>query len=65
MVSTMINGSGAGTPLTSSVKEVAPQQRAQLAEVNGSWKDGTTTWSTELLVTANKGDSLKNQISWR
>ncbi len=65
MVSTMINGSGAGTPLTSSAKEVAPQQRAQLAEVSGSWKDGTTAWSTELLVTANKGDTLKNQISWR
>jgi hypothetical protein len=65
MVSTQVNGAAAGTPLTSSVKEVAPQQRAQLAEVSGSWKDGTTAWSTELLVTANKGDTLKNQISWR
>jgi hypothetical protein len=44
---------------------VAPQQRAQLGEVSGSWKDGTTSWSVELLVTANKGDSLKNQITWR
>ena len=31
----------------------------------GSWKDGTTSWSAEVLVTANKGDSLKNTISWR
>jgi hypothetical protein len=33
--------------------------------VTGSWKDGTTSWSAEVMVTANKGDSLKNTISWK
>jgi hypothetical protein len=63
--STVVNGTGSGAPISAATKEVAPQQRAQLGEVSGSWKDGTTTWSAELLVTANKGDSLKNQITWR
>jgi hypothetical protein len=64
-VNTVVNGSGAGAPATAKVREVQPQQRAELGEVTGSWKDGTTSWSTEVLVTANKGDSLKNTISWR
>ena len=64
-LSTVVNGTGSGTPVSAATREVAPQQRAQLGEVSGSWKDGTTSWSAELLVTANKGDSLKNQIAWR
>lgn len=64
-VSTVVNGTGSGAPVSAGTREVAPQQRAQLGEVSGSWKDGTTSWSAEVLVTANKGDSLKNQITWR
>jgi hypothetical protein len=64
-LNTTVNGTGSGTPVSAATKEVAPQQRAPLGEVTGSWKDGTTSWSAEVLVTANKGDSLKNQISWR
>jgi hypothetical protein len=64
-VSTVVNGTGSGAPVAAATREVAPQQRAQLGEASGSWKDGTTSWSTEVLVTANKGDSLKNQITWR
>ena len=64
-VNTMVNGSGASAPTAARVREVQPQQRAELGEVSGSWRDGTTSWSTEVLVTANKGDSLKNTIAWR
>jgi hypothetical protein len=64
-VTTTVNGTGSGAPVASKVRDVEPQQRALLGEVSGSWLDGTTAWSTEVLVTANKGDSLKNQISWR
>jgi hypothetical protein len=64
-LNTLVNGTGAGAPVSAAAKEVAPQQRGSLGEVSGSWKDGTTSWSAELLVTANKGDSLKNQITWR
>ena len=62
---TTVNGTGSGGPMASAAKEVAPQQRALLGQVAGSWKEGTTSWSAEVLVTANKGDSLKNTLTWR
>lgn len=62
---TNVNGAPSGAPVTPRVREIAPQQRADLGEVTGSWQDGTTSWSAEVMVTANKGDSLKNTISWR
>src|SRR6185295_3159288 len=64
-VNTSVNGAGAGSQVPSAVKEVATQQRAQIGEISGSWREGTTSWSAEVLITANKGDSLKNQITWR
>jgi hypothetical protein len=44
---------------------VAPQQRALLGQTSGSWQDGTTAWSADVLITANKGDSLQSTIIWR
>jgi len=64
-VNTVVNGAAASAPATARVREVQPQQRAELGEVTGSWREGTTSWSAEVLVTANKGDSLKNTINWR
>ena len=64
-VNTSVNGAGGGAQVPPAAKEVAPQQRTQIGEISGSWKDGTSSWSAEVLITANKGDSLKNQITWR
>jgi hypothetical protein len=64
-VTTALNGAGSGGPVAAAVKEVAPQQRIALGQTTGSWKDGTSSWSAEVLVTANKGDSLKNTLTWR
>ena len=52
-------------PAAAACARCQPQQRAELGEVAGTWTDGTTSWSAEVLVTANKGDSLKNTITWR
>ena len=62
---TAVNGTGSGGPVAAGAKEVAPQQRALLGQITGSWKDGTTSWPADVLVTANKGDSLKNTLTWR
>jgi hypothetical protein len=62
---TNVNGTGAGGPVAASTKEVTPQQRVQLGQVTGSWREGTTAWAADVLVTANKGDSLKNTLTWR
>jgi len=64
-VATTVNGSGSGAPMTSRAREIPPQQRALLGEASGSWREGTTAWATEITVTANKGDSLRNTITWR
>ena len=64
-VTTTVNGAGSGGPMAAAVKEVAPQQRALLGQATGSWKDGTSSWSADVLVTANKSDSLKNTLTWR
>jgi len=64
-VGTSVNGIGAGGPVPPRVRDVAPQQRVLVAEASGSWRDGTTAWSTEVTVSAGKGDSLKNTITWR
>jgi pSer/pThr/pTyr-binding forkhead associated (FHA) protein len=62
---TTVNGAGTGASVPAKVKEVDPQQRALVGELPGVWKDGTSSWAAELLLTANKGDSLKNSLTWR
>jgi hypothetical protein len=64
-VGTSVNGAGSGGPVTPSAREIAPQQRSLVAEAKGSWRESTTSWATEVTVTANKGDSLKNTLTWR
>jgi hypothetical protein len=62
---TSVNGASSGGAASPKAREIAPQQRALVAEAGGSWPDGTTAWGTEVTVSAGKGDSLKNTITWR
>ena len=64
-LATSVNGAAGGGPVPSRAREIAPQQRVLVAETTGSWRDGTTAWSTEATVSAGKGDSLKSTIAWR
>ena len=64
-VTTSLNGSKSVRSGTSRVKEVAPSQRVLLEELPGVWPDEVNSWSTEVMVTANKGDSLKNLLTWK
>jgi len=64
-VTTNLNGSKSGRSVASRVKEVAPSQRALLEELPGVWPEEVNWWSTEVMVTANKGDSLKNLLTWK
>jgi hypothetical protein len=58
------DGNKTGNPVAPKVKEVAPSQRVVLEELPGVFPEAST-WVAEVLVTANKGDSLKNQLTWR
>ncbi len=64
-LTTNVNGSAAPVPVPVAAREIAPQQRALVGEASGSWREGITSWTSEATVTANKGDSLRNTLSWR
>ena len=64
-VATNVNGASSGGSKPPRVRDVAPQQRSLVAETTGSWREGTTAWATEVSVTAAKGESLKNTLTWR
>jgi len=57
-------GQRTGGPQVPRAREIAPQQRALVGEMGGSWQDGTTAWAAEVIVSA-KGDTLKNTMTWR
>ena len=64
-VTTNANGSKSGGPANAAVKEVQPQQRVSLQETSGTWQEGTSSWSLEVDVVSDHGDSFKNQVTWR
>jgi hypothetical protein len=64
-LTTNLNGSKSAKPVAARVKEVAPAQRSLLEEIPGVWPEDVNWWSTEVVVSANKGDSLKNTLNWK
>ena len=56
-------GQGQLPPLTSSV---APRQKALLYRVeNEIWKEDTSSWSMEAIVTTARGETYRNSVSWK
>jgi hypothetical protein len=33
--------------------------------MKGVWPEGVTAWSTEVIVNAGKGESLRNRLTWK
>jgi hypothetical protein len=62
---TRINGSGSGGPVAPRTRRVSPQQRALVGELSGTWSEGTTSWSTQVTVTAENGDTLRSTVTWQ
>ena len=65
MVNTRINGRGVSAPVPAQVKDVAPQQKAMLMSSRDIWKEDTTSWSMEVTVSTARGESYKNQVTWK
>jgi hypothetical protein len=63
--STTANGAKAAAPLNAPGKEIAPQEKVSLGEISGTWAEGTNTWSLEVIVSSNRGDTFRSQLSWR
>ena len=47
------------------VKELEPQQKAVLHEVTGTWPDDVKSWNLQIVVTSDRGDTFRNQVTWR
>jgi hypothetical protein len=64
-VATVTNGQRAGGPANAQAKEVAPGQRGLLADVSGTWKEGTNNWSLDVVVTSGRGETYTSRANWR
>jgi hypothetical protein len=64
-VTTNLNGTKSGGPVGTRDKQVAPNHRALIDAIPGDGPQEVTWWSAEVLVTANRGDSLKNLLTWK
>jgi serine/threonine protein kinase/tetratricopeptide (TPR) repeat protein len=65
LVTPRINNKGVTAPVAPQVKDVAPRQKALLMSSRDIWKEDTTQWSMEVTVTTVRGESYKNQVSWK
>jgi hypothetical protein len=65
IVTTRINGRGASGPVSPLAREVAPRQGALLLTIPDFWKEDTTSWSMEVVVRTDRGETYKNQVTWK
>jgi hypothetical protein len=65
IVTTKINGRGASGPVSPLAREVAPRQSALLLTIPDFWKDDTTSWSMEVVLRTDRGETYKNQVTWK
>ena len=64
-VTTTVNGRRAGGPVQPSVAEIAPRQKAVLLSQDGIWREDVTSWSMEVAVRTARGETYRNQATWR
>jgi tetratricopeptide (TPR) repeat protein len=65
IIATTFNGRRSPGGVAPQVKEVAPQQKAILKELVDVWREETTTWTMEVTVKTVRGETYKNQVTWR
>jgi hypothetical protein len=65
LVTPRINGRGVTAPVPAQTKDVAPQQRGLLMSTRDIWKEDTTAWSMEVTVRTVRGETYKNQVTWK
>jgi hypothetical protein len=59
------NGQRRGAPATPLVREVKPGRQAVVNRIAGKWPSDVSTWTLEVFVTAEGGDTLKGMVTWR
>jgi eukaryotic-like serine/threonine-protein kinase len=59
------NGQRRGAPATPQEREVKPGRQAVVNRISGKWPSDLATWTLEVFVTAEGGDTLKGMVTWR
>jgi serine/threonine protein kinase len=65
IVTTTVNGKRSQGPVPPLTKDVAPKQKALLLSLPDLWKEDTTSWTMEIVVHTTRGETYKNQVSWK
>ncbi len=65
-LTTTINGRKITGPVQPQTKDVAPQQKALVYNLAGNiWKEDTSSWTMEVVIRTDRGETYKNQVTWR
>jgi serine/threonine protein kinase len=66
-VSLVTTANGVKTPasLTPLVRDIAPAQRAMVAELRGVWGSDVASWSLEAVVTSDRDETATSRLSWK
>jgi serine/threonine-protein kinase len=65
-ITTTINGRIFKAPVSPTTTNVAPKQKATLFTVAGEiWKEDTSSWQMEAAVTTLRGETYRNNVSWK
>ncbi len=65
-LTTTINGRKITGPVQPQTKDVAPQQKALVYNLAGNiWKEDTSSWTMEVVIRTARGETYKNQVTWR
>ncbi len=66
IITTIINGRKFAAPVSPSTTNVAPKQKVTLFTVAGEiWKEDTSSWQMEAAVTTLRGETYRNNVSWK
>jgi serine/threonine-protein kinase len=67
LVTTTVDGRRAAGPVPLSVATVAPGDRALVFQTPGTeaWKDGTSSWTMEIVLKTKTGDTYASTLAWR
>ena len=59
------DGKRAARNLPPRARQIAPRQRALVAELPGVWKEGLASWALEVVVTSKRQDQYRNILDWK
>jgi hypothetical protein len=64
-VALVADGKRSARAMPPRARNVAPKERALLAELPGVWQDGLGTWALEVAVTSKRQDRYSNTLNWK